>query len=183
MKKRTCAVFIFDGFADHEVALTMASLRKSADFSMETFSTRGQMVTAMSGLRVMPHASLPNMSPEDFDLLLLPGGEKWEKGDNLEVFPLVRATARRQVLAAICSGTLALADLGLLNEIPHTSNFPGYLQQYCPDYEGAHLYQCRSFVNAGNIITINGTALIELAGETGQHFDQFQSAPRSFFVV
>jgi putative intracellular protease/amidase len=155
METRTCAVFIFDGFADHEVALALASLRKEGDFSIETFSTKGQAVTALSGLRVLPHASLPDICPGDFDLLLLPGGKKWEKGDNLEVFPLVKATIGRQLLAAIGEGVLALADLGLLDNIPHTSNFPGYLQQYCPDYEGAHLYQGSAFVHAGNIITIN----------------------------
>jgi putative intracellular protease/amidase len=155
MEKRNCAIFIFDGFADHEVALTLASLRKTGDCSIETFSTIGQTVTSMSGLRVTPHTSLPNMCPEDYDLLLLPGGEKWEKGDNLDIFPLIKATIGRQLIAATSEGTLALADLGLLDHIPHTSNFPGYLQQYCPDYEGAHLYRRQPLVHAGNIITIN----------------------------
>ncbi len=182
MNRRTCAVFIFDGFADHEVALTLCSLNKSADFTIETFSTRGQSVTAMSGLRVLPHTSLKNMTPDDFDLLLLPGGDKWEKGDNLEVFPLIKATVGRQLLVAVCSGTLALADLGLLDNIPHTSNFPGYLQQYCPDYEGSHLYQCKPFVNADNIVTMNAAALVELASESGKHFDRFREEKRSFFI-
>jgi putative intracellular protease/amidase len=155
MEKRTCAVFIFDGFADHEVALVLASLRKTGDCTLETFSTKGQPVTAMSGLRALPHTSLPNMCPEDYDLLFLPGGEKWEKGDNLEIFPLVKATVGRRLIAAASEGILALADLGLLDHIPHTSNFPGYLQQYCPDYEGAHLHRCSSSVHAGNIITLN----------------------------
>jgi putative intracellular protease/amidase len=170
MEKRTCAVFIFDGFADHEVALTMACLNKTSDFSLETFSTRGQAVTAMSGLRILPHTSLQYMAPEDFDLLLLPGGNRWEKGDNLDVFPLIKATVGRQLLAAIGDGTLALADLGLLDNIPHTSNFPGYLQQFCPDYEGARFYQSQPFVSAGSIITINGMALPELAQGAAKHF-------------
>jgi len=161
--KKTCAAFIFDGFADHQLALAIANLRQSGDFSIETFSLGGGMVSSWSGLRVIPNTSLRYMDPEDFDLLLLPGGDRWEKGDNLEVFPLIKATAGHRPLAAICSATLALADLGLLNTIPHTSNFPGYLEQYCPDYTGSHLYRSQPCVNATDIITINGTALIGLA--------------------
>jgi putative intracellular protease/amidase len=173
-EKRICSVFIFDGFADHEVALTMAWLTSHGDFTVETFSANGLAVTSMSGLRVLPHTTLEKTNPEFFDLLLLPGGEKWEKGDNLEIFPLIQATVGVKPIAAICGGTLALGDLGLLNGIPHTSNFPGYIKQFCADYEGANLYQCAPFVNAkGKIITANGAGIIDLAYEILKIFGVF----------
>jgi len=173
-KKKTCAVFIFDGFADQEIALTTAWLgRKGTEFAIETFSTNGQPVTSMSGMRVMPHTSLKMMEPEDFDFLLLPGGEKWKEGDNLEIFPLIKATVGKRPIAAICGATLALGDLGLLDHIPHTSNFPGFLKHYCPDYTGEHLYQAMPCVNAGGIITANGVAVIEFAYEILRTFGVF----------
>jgi len=173
-KKKTCAVFIFDGFADQEIALTTAWLgRKGTEFAIETFSTNGQPVTSMSGMRVMPHTSLKMMEPEDFDFLLLPGGEKWKEGDNLEIFPLIKATVGKRPIAAICGATLALGDLGLLDDIPHTSNFPGFLKHYCPDYAGEHLYQTMPCVNAGDIITANGVAIIEFAYEILKTFGVF----------
>ena len=173
MKKRICAVFVFDGFADHEIALTMAWLNTDSDFAIETFSTKGQPVTSMSGLRVMPHTSLQHTDPEYFDLLLLPGGTKWEKADNLEIFPLIRATAGKKPIAAICGATLALGDLGLLNDRHHTSNFPGYIGQFCKDYEGTDFYQPVSCVNAGDIITASGVAVIDLAYEILKTFGIF----------
>jgi putative intracellular protease/amidase len=173
-KNRICAVFIFDGFADHEIALTTSWLNSNSDFSIETFSTKGRTVTSMSGLRVVPHTSLQHINPEYFDLLLLPGGEKWEKGDNLEVFPLIMATAGKRPIAAICGGTLALGDLGLLNDIPHTSNFPGYIEQYCTDYQGACNYQSAPCVNAGDIITACGVAIVDLAYEILKKFEIFE---------
>jgi len=173
-KKKTCAVFIFDGFDDQEIALTTAWLgRKGTEFAIETFSTNGQPVTSMSGMRVMPHTSLKMMEPEDFDFLLLPGGEKWKEGDNLEIFPLIKATVGKRPIAAICGATLALGDLGLLDHIPHTSNFPGFLKHYCPDYTGEHLYQAMPCVNAGDIITANGVAVIEFAYEILRTFGVF----------
>jgi putative intracellular protease/amidase len=173
-KKKTCAVFVFDGFADQEISLTTAWLGgNGSEFAIETFSTNGQMVTSLSGMRIMPHTSLKMMEPEDFDLLLLPGGDKWKEGENLEIFPLIKATIGKKPIAAICGATLALGDLGLLDDIPHTSNFPGFLKHYCPDYTGEHLYQNMPCVNAGNIITANGVAVIEFAHEILRTFRVF----------
>lgn len=157
--KKTCAAFIFEGFIDHQLSLALACLSRGETHVLETFSTRGRPVTAASGLRVMPHASLGLMTPEDFDVLLLPGGIQWEKGDNLEVFPLITAVAGRKPLIAIGEAVLALADLGLLNEIPHTGNYPTYIQQFCPDYTGAVFFRHQPFVAAGPIVTISNTAL------------------------
>jgi len=161
MKKRTCAAFIFEGFIDHQLSLALACLNRSGDYTLETFSTKGRPVTAASGLRVMPHASLSLMTLEDFDVLLLPGGIQWEKGDSLEIFPLIISTAAagNKPLIAVGEAGLALADLGLLNDIPHTGNYAAYIQQFCPDYTGEAFYRHQPLVAAGSIVTISGTAL------------------------
>jgi len=174
MKKSTCAAFIFDGFADSELSLVMNALQRTGDYCLETFSTRGRTVTAQSGLRVMPHASLPYMTPEDFDVLLLPGGDQWEKGDNLEIFPLINATVGRRLLVAAGSATLALADLGLLDGLPHTGCDPDYFHRWCPDYEGDAFFRREPFVHAGTILTINSDALVEPARSMLSLFDTLQ---------
>lgn len=174
MRNRTCAAFLFDGFADHELSLVMASINRTGAFTLESFSTRGRPVTSGSGLRVMPHTSLSCVSPEDFDLLLLPGGDQWEKGDNLEIFPLIKATVGHRLVVAIGSATLSLADLGFLDHIPHTGNHPDYFRRYCPEYEGDPLFSPEPCVNAGAIVTINSAALIEPAGGMLGLFDTLQ---------
>lgn len=174
MKKNLCAAFLFDGFADHELSLVMAALKQSGDYKLETFSTRGQAVTASSGLRVLPDASLALVSPDDFDLLLLPGGEQWEKGDILEIFPLLEATLGRRLIIAVGSAILALADLGWLDSLPHTGKDPGYFQRLCPDYAGQTFFRKEPWVNAGIVLTIDGEALSQpTAGILGV-FDTLQ---------
>ena len=157
MTTKTCAAFIFDGFSDHELAMTVAGFQQH--IVLETFSTKGRTATSRTGLRTIPHTSLSYMSPDDFDILVLPGGDQWEKGDNLEIFPLITATAGRRPIVAVSEATLALADLGLLNEIPHTGNHPDYFERFCPDYEGASYYRNQPCVAAGMIITVNGGSL------------------------
>lgn len=174
MKKSTCAAFLFDDFCDGELALVMSALNQAGDYSLETFSTRGRTVTAQSGLRVMPHTSLANMRPEDFDILLLPGGSQWEKGDNLEIFPLIKAIIGRQLVIAVGSAVLALADLGVLDSIPHTGGEPGYFQRYCPEYLGEP-FECREeYVHANAVVTIDSNSLMSSTKNIFSLFDTLQ---------
>jgi putative intracellular protease/amidase len=164
MRNWRCAAFIFDGFSDHELALAVDLLNRTGNVILETFSTKGRTAISRSGLRTIPHTSLPYMSPDDFDVLLLPGGDQWEKGDNLEIFPLILSTAGRKFMIAISEATLALADLGLLNDIPHTGIHPAHMGRLCPEYKGVSWYRWQPYANAGTIITVNGAALTQ----TGQ---------------
>jgi transcriptional regulator GlxA family with amidase domain len=158
MKNRRYAAFIFDRFADHQLSMLLASLGRGSAFELETFSTTGRTVVSASGMRITPHTNLASMAPEDFDLLLLPGGSQWERGDNLEIFPLIMAAAGLRPLIAVGEAILALADLGLLDNIPHTGDSPGYLERFCPEYKGARFFRPQSFVNAETILTVSGDA-------------------------
>lgn len=158
MKNRRYAAFIFDRFADDQLSSILACLGRGSAFELETFSTSGRTVLSAGGMRVTPHTNLASMAPEDFDLLLLPGGSRWERGDNLEIFPLIMAAAGVRPLIAIGEAILALADLGLLNNIPHTGDSPGYLERFCPEYTGARFFRPQPFVSAGAILTVSGDA-------------------------
>ncbi len=174
MESKNCKLFVFDGFADWEPALAIAGLRQYGDFSVALFSTDGQPVTSMGGMRVQPQTSLDKINPDQLDLLILPGGESWEQNGNQEVLPLVKAVIeKRKTLAAICGATLLLGKAGMLDTIPHTSNGLVYLRQFCPDYKGESFYQQEPCVSTGNIITANGAGMIEFAHEIYKAFEIF----------
>jgi len=90
MKTRKCALFLFDGYADWEPALAIAGLRNYGGFSITTFSATSKAVTSMGGLNIIPEKVLNQIEPAEFDLLMLPGGEVWEQGGNLEIIPLLQ---------------------------------------------------------------------------------------------
>jgi transcriptional regulator GlxA family with amidase domain len=158
MRNTRYAAFIFDRFADHQLSMILACLGQRGGYELETFSTTGRSVLSASGMRVAPHTNLTNMAPEDFDLLLLPGGLQWEKGDNLEIFPLIKAAAGRRPLIAVGEAILALADLGLLDNIPHTGDSPGYLERFCPEYTGTRFFRPQPFISSGTILTVTAAA-------------------------
>lgn len=165
MKTRKCALFLFDGYADWEPSLVTAGLNTYSDFSIQSFSITGKPVTSMGGLVVTPTTSLKAIG-KDFDLLILPGGNAWENGKNEEVIPLIKeAIQSRKIVAAICAATTALADAGILNTIPHTSNGKGYLETHSKNYSGQQHYVETPSVASDNIVTANGAGMIEFAHE------------------
>jgi len=77
----------------------------------------------------------------DFDLIILPGGNKWEEGGNTEISQLIKNTFNNgKTIAAICAATTFLAKLGIYSHINHTSNGLDYLKKQVPGYAGDSRY-------------------------------------------
>jgi len=175
MKTRKCALFLFDGYADWEPSLVTTGLNNYSDFSIQSFSIEGKPVTSMGGLIVSPTTSLEGIG-QDFDLLLLPGGNAWETGENQKMLPLIQEAIRGgKTVAAICAATIALADAGILNTIPHTSNEKGYLERHSKHYSGQQYYVETPCVASDNIITANGAGMIEFAHEIYKAVEAFDT--------
>lgn len=172
MKTRKCFIYVFNGFADWEPALTSAALNKFTDFEVITFSKDGNPVRSLGNFNVQPDASLKQVSAEQVDLLLLPGGFGWTEGENLEIKPLLNAVLDSgKTVAAICGATAFLGEHGYLNEVKHTSNHPDYyLKAVAPSYKGRDNYVLKPSVTDGNLITAGGVSPVEFAEEIFNHF-------------
>lgn len=167
-------MFLFNGYADWEPSLIIAGLNKFSDFEIESFSVNGSPVVSMGGLNIHPGHSLNEIDPDHFDLLILPGGDEWEKGGNREIIPLLEASVSAgKKVAAICAATTILAHCGFLDNISHTSNGLKYLKKICPGYKGSDFYINKPCIAAGNFITAGGAAMIEFAYEIYKTFDIF----------
>jgi transcriptional regulator GlxA family with amidase domain len=176
MKNRKCYLFVFDGFSDWEPALVSAGLQQFTDFQIVTFSKNGQSVRSMGNIVIQAEASMDKVSATEVDLLLLPGGSPWEKGDNQEIKPLLDAVLEAgKTVAAICGATVFLGQHGYLDNIKHTSNHPDYLKGFAPEYKGMKNYIMRPSVADGNMITASGVSSVEFAEEIFNHFDLLQN--------
>ena len=172
MKKRLCYLFIFEGFADWEPALVTAGLNSYSDFEIKTFSADGKSVRSMGNLTVTPDLKLEEVNVSDFDLIILPGGNKWEEGGNSEISELVLDTFNHgKTIAAICAATTFLAKLGLYSKVNHTSNGLEYLKKQIPGYTDDTRYINEPCIEDKNVITANGAAMIEFAYKIFVHFE------------
>jgi putative intracellular protease/amidase len=169
--RKNCLLFLFDGFSDWEISYATVGIRKSSKVQLKTISMDLDPVRSMGGLRTMPDtdfrpADLADIDATNTAMLILPGGTAWERGSNDAITPLVAHCVWHGIpIAAICGATLFLADAGLLNRAPHTSNDISYLESFSRPYTGRAFYLNEPAVNAGNIITAGGASPVEFASE------------------
>jgi putative intracellular protease/amidase len=166
MKNRTAYLFIFDGFADWEPASALAELRRTFGFSVRTVGLSRSVITSMGGMKVLPDLPISESQPHLANVLMLPGGDAWMKGEIKEVTSFIkRVTEAGRAVAGICAATLPLAHAGLLDDRRHTSNGEGFISKYVPSYRGQALYQKARAITDRNVITANGLAPFSFAAE------------------
>src|SRR3712207_9188724 len=100
-------VLVFDGFADWEPSYALAELRRSGNHEIVSVGFTTDEVTSMGGLRVRPGRALADVRPEDVRLLILPGGDMWERED---AYP--RARLEALVGEIVGAGRLVAAKIG-----------------------------------------------------------------------
>jgi putative intracellular protease/amidase len=171
-KSKNCYVFLFDGFSDWEISYATVGIRKSRSIQVKTIAMSLDAVTSMGGLRVFPDldfradTDLEDIDESNTSMLILPGGNAWEQRRNEAITPLIAHCLLHGIpVAAICGATIFLADAGLLNRVPHTSNDVSYLEAFSRAYTGRAFYQAEPVVAGGLIITAGATAPVEFAGE------------------
>ncbi len=115
-------LFIYPTCAQYEVAVTLSLLRDSHD--PVTFSLTKEPVPSEEGVQLLPHLSLEEVEVNDYDALIIPGGDMEGLKDAAPLFELIRALyEQKKYLAAICSGPYLLARAGLLQDRPYTVTF------------------------------------------------------------
>jgi putative intracellular protease/amidase len=163
----TVYFLVFDGFADWEAALALCEVRRPGNYEVRTVGFSMAPVLSMGGLRVTPDLTLAEVDPLRAALLILPGGHMWVRGQGEAAV----AAARRlhtagAIVAGICGATLALARAGLLDTREHTSNLPGFIDEYVIAYAGRRRYDS-NVLAAGQdrVITASGIGSVEFARE------------------
>jgi putative intracellular protease/amidase len=164
---RAVVLLVFDGFADWEPAFALTGLRRWGGRSVTTAGYDLRPVTSMGGLRIVPDQALAGLSPENTELLILPGGDVWEAGYPADMLDpvLARMRAAHVPVAAICGATIAAARAGLFRGRRHTSNGRAYLEQHAPGSGEDSMYADVLAVTDDGVISASGLGAVEFAAE------------------
>ena len=184
--RRSVHVLVFDGFADWEPAHALAELRRWGKREVRALGFTLDPVVSMGGLKVCPDVALDTVAATSIELLVLPGGDMWERPtDNQKILDslITRLVADTVPVAAICAGTLALARAGVLNARQHTSNASTYLSENVPDYGGAAHYLDRPAVRDRHVITASGLAPVDFAREIFAELNIFSAADEALWYT
>lgn len=112
------AILTFDGFneLDSLVALGILTKVKSQDWRV-TLSCPTPTVTSMNGVTVRAQSTLAEATSADA-VIIGSGMQTREIASNPALMAQLKLDPTRQLIGAQCSGTLLLAKLGLLGNVP-----------------------------------------------------------------
>ncbi|MCF3124777.1 DJ-1/PfpI family protein [Streptomyces arenae] len=174
MHRKPAHLAVYDTLADWETGHTTAWLTRFG-YEIRTVAPSAAPVVSMGGLRIQADLTLEELRPEDSSLLILPGADLWDAGDDLAPFArTARAFLDAGVpVAAICGATAGLAREGLLDDRAHTSAASMYLT--ATGYKGGERYVETDAVTDGDLITAGPTEPVafarEVFGRLGDVFD------------
>lgn len=118
------------GFEELE-AITLIDLMRRAEFDVTTAGLDDQPVRASRGNVIVPDISIDEVTNQQYDLIVLPGG--LPGADNLRNNPSIQQLIKNQhqqnkMIGAICAAPKALESAGILNGKTITC-YPGALDQ------------------------------------------------------
>jgi putative intracellular protease/amidase len=162
--------FFQPGWADWEAGQVLALLREHGGCEIRIATADGGQQTSIGGVRAAADLAFADVGPQDAEIYLLIGSDRWVGFHDEAFFGLLRgALARGAVLGAICAGTVAAARAGLFEGRAHTSNGRDWLAQVAPGYAGADRYVDTSrAVRDGRLVSAAGLAPGTFAAEVMQ---------------
>lgn len=173
----TIYVYILDTLADWELGHVISELNSGRFFkkgisrvSLKTVSYSKELITTMGGLTIMPDCLIEDMIADEKNVLLLPGADTWNDPKHAAIIEKAREfLSLGAMVCAICGATAALANRGLLDKRPHTSNGAGFLEMVSPCYKGQSFYIDKPSVADNNLITAGfGVSLLSFPAEVSE---------------
>lgn len=180
---RTIYVYVLDTLADWELGYVTSELNSGRFFKkgvqhipLKTVSFSKEPIHTMGGMTIIPDCIIDDMVMNESNVLLLPGADTWNDPKHGTIIEKASEfLSLGAAVCAICGATVSLANFGLLNMRPHTSNGPGFLEMFSPDYKGHSFYIDRPSVADNNLITASPTGALLWAKQIIEYLDVFQS--------
>ncbi|HTN93223.1 MAG TPA: DJ-1 family glyoxalase III [Gallionella sp.] len=149
---KSVLVLFADGSEELE-AITVVNVLRRAGVSVTLAGLEEGALRGSRGVMLMPDKTLDDVFLEEFDMVVLPGGQPGTnhlKQDQRVLAMVQRMEKQGKQVAAICAAPSVLAAAGLLDGKQATS-FPGALDPYTK-VKKLHT----AIVEDGNIITSRG---------------------------
>jgi putative intracellular protease/amidase len=179
----TIYVYVLDTLADWELGYVTSELNSGRFFkkdhpgvSLKTVSYSQRPINTMGGMTVIPNCIIDDIVVNETSILLLPGANTWNDPKHDAIIEKAREfLSVGAMVCAVCGATAALANFGLLDNRPHTSNGPGYLEMISPSYKGQSFYIDKPSVRDNNLITASSTGALLWAKQIIEHLGVYQS--------
>lgn len=123
----TIYVYVLDTLADWELGYITSELHSERFFkkdaervSLKTVSYSKEPIRTMGGLTVVPDCMIDDIAVKETSVLLLPGADTWNDPKHGAIIKKAsELLSLGATVGAICGATVALANLGLLDNRRH----------------------------------------------------------------
>jgi len=146
------AVLLAEGFEEVEAVAIVDVLRRAGIDVVIAGLASGPVASARN-VRIVPDAMIDAIKVEDFDMLVLPGGQPG--ANNLNEDDRVRDlilgfSGKGKLVGAICAAPIVLGSAGILAG-KHATSYPSYKNNL-----GGARYEEKAVVIDGNVLTSRG---------------------------
>ncbi len=179
MERKKALLFIFDGFCEFEISTAISMLRSTHD--LHTFAVERTPCKSEAGLTTVPDFSIEELTVDEYEVLLIPGGDLQPIADKDELFDYVKMFAvSGKLVGAICSGVYVLAKAGVLHNRSYTVTLSKEQRDFLGCFEEtSNVYV--PIVMADNIITAQGHAYVEFGIEINKQIKQVSDGTIEFY--
>ena len=179
----TIYVYVLDTLADWELGHVIPELNSGRFFkkdaprvSLKTVSYTKEPIRTMGGLTIVPDCLIDEIIVSETSTLILPGADTWNDPKHAAIIEKANEfLSLGATVCAICGATAALANSGLLDHRPHTSNGQGFLEMVSPRYKGQGFYIDKPSAADGNLITASSTGALLWAKQIIEHLGVFEA--------
>ncbi len=185
----TIYIYILDTLADWEIGHLTSELNSGRFFkkdaqqvSLKLVSSSMEPVYTMGGFKITPDCLVEDIVLDEKNLLILPGANTWSDPKHHAIIKKAgEFLSLGATVAAICGATVTLADFGLLDTRPHTSNGAGFLEMFSPNYKGSSFYIDEPSVVDNNLITASSTGALLWTKQIIESLNIFQPNALEFW--
>ncbi|MFJ7766133.1 DJ-1/PfpI family protein [Bacillus toyonensis] len=158
-------LFVYPTFAEFEITVATALLKNK--YEIITAGLTKELVISETGLQVQPHIELSEVRVDEYEGILIPGGEEVQLKDAKPLFSIIQQFYEQEKLvAAICAGPYALAKAGLWKGGSYTATID-YKRFDCFPVEN---FVYKEVVQHSNIITAQGHAFVPFGIAIASYF-------------
>ena len=185
----TIYVYVLDTLADWELGHVISELHSGRFFkkdaqcvSLKTVSYSNEAIKTMGGMTIVPDCLIDDVVIGKTSVLLLPGADTWDNPKHGAIIEKAsKLLSLGAMVCAICGATTALANFGLLDKRPHTSNGVGFLEMFSHCYKGQSFYIDQPSVVDNNLITAGSAGSLLWAKQIIERLNVFQSDTLEFW--
>jgi protein deglycase len=179
MHNKKALLLLFNGYCEFEITTAISMLRDT--HVLHTFALEKSLCSSEAGLKTDPDFTIKEVNPDDYDVLIIPGGDLQTIAEAKELFKWVRTYAEKgKIIAAICSGVYVLAKSDVLNNTPYTVTLSkeqrDFLGAFNEDY-----YLYKPIVRHKNILTAQGHAYVDFGIELNSMLGQLNEETKDFY--